>query len=80
MSDYVVRRTSKWGDTVIDDTSIESNNMEEAIMLMVSYAEEEQRLVDSDWCSMTGYMIKVIEKWYDGTEMTIAEQRGGNYE
>ena len=54
--------------------------MEEAIMLMVSYAEEEQRLIESDWCSMTGYSIKVIEKWYDGTELIIAETNGGNYE
>ena len=80
MSDYVIRWTSKWGDTVTHNTTIETNNMEEAIMLMVSYAEEEQRLIESDWCSMTGYSIKVIEKWYDGTEMTIAEKNGGNYE
>ncbi len=77
MSDYVVRWTSKWGDTVTNTTVTEVNNKEEAIKLMLAYAKEDQRLVDADWCHMTGYHITVEEKWTDGTVMTIAERSGG---
>ena len=78
-SNYVVRRTSRWGGTVANTTVDEVNTMEEALELMTTYAKEEQGLVDADWCHVSGYNISVDEKW-DDMVMTIARMRGGDYE
>ena len=78
-SNYVVRRTSRWGGTVTNTTVDEIESMDEALQLMTVYAKEEQGLVDADWCHVTGYSIVVDEKW-DDMIMTIAKMQGGDYE
>lgn len=80
MSEYVVRRTSKWSHTVTNTTVDECSTMEEALAKMVIYMKEEQGLVNADWCHVTGFNITVDEKWDDGNVMTIASVKGGDYE
>lgn len=80
MSNYVVRRTSKWSHTVTTTTVDECSTMEEALDLMETYRKEEQRLVDADWCTVTGFSIAVYEKWHDYSSMVIASVKGGDYE
>lgn len=79
MSNYVVRRISKWSGTVTNTTIDECNTMEEALDLMETYRKEEQGLVDADWCHVTGFKISVDEKC-DDTVCTIASVKGGDYE
>lgn len=78
MSNYVVRRTSKWSGTVTNTTIDECSTMEEALELMETCRKEEQGLVDADWCHVTGFKITVDEKW-DDQVMTIAGVMGGDY-
>jgi len=78
MSNYVVRRTSKWSGTVTNTTVDECSTMEEALNLMETYRKEEQGLVLADWCNVTGFKITVDEKW-DDQVMTIADVMGGDY-
>lgn len=80
MSNYVVRRISKWSGTVTNTTVDECSTMEEALDLMETYRKEEQGLVDADWCHVTGFKISVDEKWENGDVMTIASVKGGDYE
>ena len=80
MSNYVVRRTSKWSHTVTNTTVDECNTKRKALALMVNYMKEEQGLVDADWCHVTGFKITVDEKWDNGDIMTIASVKGGDYE
>ena len=49
MSNYVVRRTSKWSGTVTNTTVDECSNMEEALDLMETYRKEEQGHQHNDW-------------------------------
>lgn len=79
MSNYLVRRTSKWSGTVTNTTVDECSTMEEALNLMATYIKEEQGLVDADWCHVTGFKITVDEKWDNGVIMTIADAKGGDY-
>lgn len=79
MSNYVVRRTSKWSHTVTNTTVDECSTKEEALTLMVNYMKEEQGLIDADWCHVTGFKITVDERWVD-TVNTIACVVGGDYE
>lgn len=79
MSNYVVRRTSKWSGTLTCTTVDECNTMKEALNLMATYIKEEQGLVDVDWCHVTGFKIAVYEKWDNGVIMTIADVKGGDY-
>lgn len=78
MTNYIVRRTSKWSGTVTNTTVDECSTMEEALDLMETYRKEEQGLVDADWCHVTGFYITVDERWND-LVMTIASVVGGNY-
>jgi hypothetical protein len=80
MSNYVVRRTSKWSGTVTSTTVDECNTMEDALNLMETYRKEEQGLVDADWCHVTGFRIDVDEKWDGDDIVTIATVKGGDYE
>lgn len=80
MSNYVVRRISKWSHTVTNTTVDECSTMEEALDLLETYRKEEQGLVDADWCYVTGFKISVDERWDDGGIMTIASVKGGDYE
>ena len=61
-------------NTTVDECSTK----EEALALMVIYMKDEQRLVDADWCHVTGFKISVDEKW-DDQVMTIASTKGGDY-
>lgn len=78
MTNYIVRRTSKWSGTVTNTTVDECSTMEEALDLMETYRKEEQGLVDADWCHVTGFNITVDERWND-LVMTIASVKGGDY-
>lgn len=80
MSNYVVRRTSKWSGTVTNTTVDECSTLKEALNLMETYRKEEQGLVDADWCHVTGFNITVDEKWDDLYVKTIASARGGDYD